>query len=105
MSILLEVLQGEYDRILRTIAAYEQEAAELPKGHIAVKRINNGEYYYLQWHDGQKTRAKYIRQKNIEDLRLQIERRNYLISSLRRLRKSEKLVHKVLERELRFNPL
>jgi hypothetical protein len=100
MSILSEVLQEEYDRVLRTISAYEREAAMLPKGHVAVKRIKNKEYYYLQWRDGQKTKSKYIREEELEGLRLQIERRNHLISSIREMRKSEKEFHKVLGREL-----
>jgi hypothetical protein len=83
-----------------TIAAFEREAAKLPKGHITVKHIKNREYYYLQWRDGLKTRLKYIKKYDLDGLRLQIERRNYLISSIKEMRKSEKEFHKVLGREL-----
>jgi predicted transcriptional regulator len=100
MSILSDVLQEEYARVLLTISAYEREALELPKGHIAVKRIKNHDYFYLQWREGEKTRSQYIKKEDVEELRKQIERRNHLVSSIRDMRKAEKEFQKVLGREL-----
>jgi hypothetical protein len=100
MSILSDVLKEEYERIRLTISAFEAEAMTLPKGQIAVKRIKNKDYYYLQWRDGQKIRSKYIKKDELEELRLQVNRRNHLISSIKEMRKSEKEFRKVLGKEL-----
>jgi hypothetical protein len=100
MSILSEILKEEHERILLTISAFEREAALLPKGHIAVKHIKNRDYFYLQWRDGSKTRSKYIKKDDLDELRAQVERRNYLVKSIREMRRSEKEFHKVLGREL-----
>jgi hypothetical protein len=100
MSVLSEILQEEYDRLLSTIASYEKLADELPKGSIIAKRINGSEYPYLQWRAGNKVKSKYLRQDELLPLQELIERRKQYEQNLRDMYRSKKEFDKVIGKEL-----
>ena len=82
-SVLQMVMLEEYDRLIRLIDGIESELVDLPKGYISKKIINNNEYYYLQWRDGEKIRSKHISSDKVSDLRERVKRRQNLEKSLR----------------------
>jgi hypothetical protein len=100
MSVLSEILQEEYKRLLSTIASYEKLSNEMPKGSIILKHINGIEYPYLQWREGNKVKSKYLRQDEIEQFREQIERRKQYEKSLREMYLSKKEFDKVIGKEI-----
>ena len=96
MSILMEVLQEEMERLRRQQAAYEADLQELPKGYISKKNIRGKETCYLQRRDGDKIVSEYISPKNLQITEEQIKRRKQLESSLRRVKSDQKKLKKVL---------
>ena len=54
MSVLDEVLEEEYSRLVRMKARMQAEYLDLPKGYISRKKINGYECYYLQYSDRSK---------------------------------------------------
>ena len=96
MSILMEILQEELDRLERQEAAYSADLQELPKGYISKKNIRGKESYYLQYRDGQKIRSQYVSAKDLPELEEQIRRGKRLKESLRRVKDDQKKLRKVL---------
>ena len=50
--------------------ALEREIAELPAGYISRKVIRGRERFYRQWYEDGKVRSKYIRDEDLESVRL-----------------------------------
>lgn len=96
MSILMEVLKEELDRLDRQQAAYERDLQELPNGYISKKKIAGKEYCYLQYRDGGKVVSKYITAEDLPKIEAQVKRRKQLEASLRRVREDQKKLRKVL---------
>lgn len=99
MSILMEVLQEELDRLDRQKVAYEADLCELQKGYISKKNIRGKVSYYLQYRDGDKIISKYISADELPDLEEQIERRKRLQASLKRVKEDQKKLRKVLGKQ------
>ena len=96
MSILMEVLKEELDRLNRQQVVYSADLQELPKGYISKKNIRGKESYYLQHRDGNKIVSKYISAEDLPDVEEQIRRRRQLEASLRRVKEDQKKLRKVL---------
>lgn len=96
MSVLMEVLKEELDRLDRQQVAYERDLQALPKGYISKKKIAGKEYCYLQHRDGGKVVGKYIAADELPKLEAQVQRRKQLEASLRRVKADQKKLRKVL---------
>lgn len=96
MSILMEVLQEELDRLDRQKAAYEADLQEVPRGYISKKNIRGKVSFYLQYRDGAKIVSKYISSEDLPAVEAQVKRRKQLEASLRRVRDDQKKLRKVL---------
>lgn len=96
MSILIEVLQEELDRLDRQQAAYESHLRELPRGYISKKNIRGKESYYLQYREGAKIVSKWIPAANLKEVEKQVNQRKMLEASLRRVKEDQKKLRKVL---------
>lgn len=96
MSILMEVLQEEMDRLNRQQLAYEADMQELPKGYISKKNIRGKESYYLQHREGSKIISKYISSEDLPDIEASVKRRKQLEASLRRVKQDQKKLRKAL---------
>ena len=96
MSVLMEVLAEELDRLARQEVVCSRDLAELPKGYISKKNIRGRESYYLQWREGDKIVSKYISAEDLPKVEAQVERRKRLESALRRIREDRKKLQKVL---------
>lgn len=97
MSILMEVLKEELDRLDRQQEAYERDLQELPKGYISKKNIRGKVCHYLQRRDGEKVVSKYISADELPKLEVQVARRKQLEASLRRVKEDQKKLRKVLK--------
>ena len=73
--------------INKRIIELENEIATLPQGSINIKKINGKEQPYLQWTANGKSKSKYIKKDEREQIFAGIERRRQLQEELRELKK------------------
>ena len=97
MSVLDEVLEEEYSRLVRMKARMQAEYLDLPKGYISRKKINGYECYYLQYRDGSKIVSHYIKPDEFEDLQAAISRRKSLKESLRNIDVEMKKIERAMK--------
>lgn len=67
----------------------ENEIAILPQGTINIKKIKGKEQPYLQWTENGKSKSKYIKKDEREQIFAGVERRKQLQDDLRELKKLE----------------
>ena len=77
----------EQTELLKRIDELEREIALLPSGSIAVKRINDKEYYYHRINENGKRRETYVDFDKVDELRSQIEKRKVLAKELKELKR------------------
>ena len=97
MSVLDEVLEEEYSRLVRMKARMQAEYLDLPKGYISRKKINGYECYYLQYRDGSKIVSHYIKPDEFEDLQAAITRRKSLKESLKNIDVEMKKIERAMK--------
>lgn len=73
--------------INKRIIELENEIAILPQGSINIKKINGKEQPYLQWTENGKSKSKYIKKDEREQIFAGVERRKQLQDELRELKK------------------
>ena len=73
--------------INKRIMELENEIAILPHGSINIKKINGKEQPYLQWTENGKSKSKYIKKNEREEIFASVERRKQLQDELRELKK------------------
>ena len=83
MAAIEQVLNEEYDRLIRVQGAIKNELAELPNEYISTKKISGRNYYYLQKREGSKVSSKYIPSSDVEDWATRIKRRKQLEEQLK----------------------
>ena len=72
--------------IYKRIKELEREIAVLPQGTINIKKINGKQQPYLQWTENGKSKSKYIKVKDREQIFAGVERRKQLQEELRELK-------------------
>lgn len=97
MSILMEVLKEEFDRLNREEVVYLQNLQELPKGCISKKKIKGKEYCYREYQEGGKLVSQYISEEDLPKLEAQLKRRKSLEDALSRINKDRCCLQRVLE--------
>lgn len=75
--------------INKRIIELENEIAVLPQGSINIKKIKGKEQPYLQWTENGKSKSKYIKKDEREEIFAGVERRKQLQEELRELKKFE----------------
>ena len=93
----------EQPELLKRIEELEREIALLPRGSVAVKRINNKEYYYHRINENGKRRETYVDFDQVEELRAQIEKRKALEKELKELKRQLPKTTKPKKAELPFS--
>ena len=93
----------EHTELLKRIDELEREIALLPRGSVAVKRINDKEYYYHRINENGKRRETYVDFDQVEELRAQIEKRKALEKELKELKRQLPKTTKPKKAELPFS--
>ena len=78
MSVVVDVIQEESERLRSLIRLYDDKIAELPKGSLSEKVRGNRLYYYLAYRVGSSVKFDYIGPQNsekVKDIREQFEQR------------------------------
>lgn len=73
--------------IVKRILELENEIALLPQGSINIKKIKGREQPYLQWTENGKSKSKYIKKHEREQILAGVERRKQLQDELRELKR------------------
>lgn len=77
-------MENAYDRMIEL----EKQISELPQGGITYKNINGKEQPYLQWTENGKTKSKYVKIAEREQIFGQVEQRRQLQEELKALKQS-----------------
>ena len=97
MNLILSTVLGEKHRIEYMLQKYMASLAELPKGTISEKTVNEKTYYYLKYRDGQKVVSRYVGKQEIDSLRQQINRRKHIETMIKSLQEEKALADRILE--------
>ena len=79
--------RGDQMDIVKRILELENEIALLPQGSINIKKIKGREQPYLQWTENGKSKSKYIKKHEREQILAGVERRKQLQDELRELKR------------------
>lgn len=74
--------------IYKRICQLETEIASLPQGTVNMKKIYGKEQPYLQWTENGKSKSKYIKKNEREEIFAGVERRKQLQEELRKLKQN-----------------
>lgn len=74
--------------IYKRIYQLETEIASLPQGTVNMKKIYGKEQPYLQWTENGKSKSKYIKKNEREEIFAGVERRKQLQEELRKLKQN-----------------
>ena len=99
MSVLEEVLEEEYQRSKRLSQALEAELAELPRGSVRERKINNRIYYYLQYREGKQVKSDYVPREKVDEVRRLVARRKDILVAIKEQERSRKQIEKALGKE------
>ena len=78
----------EKESVLRDIQDTEKELKQLPKGTLVYKTIYGRKQPYLQWSENGKTKSKYIKTSEREEIFRALERKKFLLGELNRMKAS-----------------
>ena len=73
---------------------YQEALAELPKGTIFEKQVKGNTYYYLKHREGKKDCIQIYWEKEIEELKQQIDKRRYIEAMIKSLLEELKIAEK-----------
>ncbi len=60
MSILMDIIEEEKERLEKLLIFYKQEIEKLPNGYISKKKVNGNIYCYRSFRDKKNVRTIYI---------------------------------------------
>jgi hypothetical protein len=87
MSVLLQVLLEEKERLEKNIFAYEEKLKQLPKGSIVVRKIRDHFFVYRTIRVDQKIKSLYLGKKGLPFVEEQI----LLRSEVKRIKSNLKI--------------
>lgn len=97
MNLILSTVLEEKQRIEYMLQKYAASLAELPKGTISEKKVNEKTYYYLKYRDGKKVISKYVGKQEIDTLRQQIDHRKHIETMIKSLQEEKAIADRILE--------
>ena len=97
LNLMLTTILKEKKRVDRMLEKYQEELKKLPKGTISEKKAGQSTYFYLKYRDGKKVISRYITQKNVADVRKQVEKRRHIETMIRSLQEERAIAEQALE--------
>ena len=102
-------IYDEYTSLINRYSSVRLELQSSPKGSLVKKQISNKEYHYLQYSSRGKKKTEYIREQNVETVRLKLIQRENLRkemeaigADLLRLEQAARILDDKLSRMLYF---
>lgn len=99
MSIMVDVLLEEKERLEALIASYRKQIKELPRGSISWKKRGNGEYAYLAYREVKSVRFEYLGKRGsaaVERTRDAVDHRRELQDKCARAEANLKQINRML---------
>lgn len=93
--MLKQVLKENKKFYLQSKKVILKELNNLPKGSIKKRKINNNNYYYLQYRENQKVIQKYLGKNNPIDLEKKLKRKKLLQKQLKEINSNIKIIEKL----------
>ena len=97
LNLMITTILKEKERVDRMLEKYQEELKKLPKGTISEKKAGQSTYFYLKYRDGKKVISRYIPQKNVADVRKQVEKRRHIETMIRSLQEERAIAEQALE--------
>ena len=94
-----EEVKNALDAMIELKEQLERELKLLPKGSLAIKTVNNHEYFYHVFYEvekGEKLRKQVIIRGDEEELKLKLKRRKYISVQLDNIKHNIKVAEKTL---------
>lgn len=93
-------IQKEYQTIVRKEAEYQKRLEKLPAGSIQKKIISGKEYYYLQRREGKRVLSTYIKSRELEKVKADIQLRKQLSQEIEAIKERKGLMEKLTGRSI-----
>ena len=85
MNLIITTILQEKDRIDRMLKKYQEELER------------QSTYFYLKYRDGKKVISQYVSQKDVGDVRKQVEKRRHIETMIRSLKEERAIAEQALE--------
>ena len=99
MSVILDVLKEESNRLSSLVELYDKKISELPKGSIS-RKYRSGRYYcYLAYRSEKKVKFNYLGKEDsdkVEEISLKIQKRRRYEEKRRETKANQAQVQKLL---------
>ena len=99
-SVVHGVLQDELERNRRMQSRYRKEIDQLPKGALYLRKINQHQYYYLNYRENGKVVAKYLGKYeavDVENIKKKLSERKHYEELLKKLSDEEKFIINIIK--------
>lgn len=83
ISVLEEVLEEEYGKLVRLSRHMAEELASLPKGSMRAREIRGRNYCYLNFREEDKVRSQFISAVEMDEIRSKLARRKELFAAMK----------------------
>lgn len=100
MSILVEILNDEYERLKSLFEEYNNQVKFLPLGSISIKNIKGKNYCYLAYRERDKVKYKYIGKEEsikVKELKDKIEKRRNIQIKIKEIKSEINEIKKVID--------
>jgi len=99
-SSVFSMLRSERDRCARVVDKINDELEKLPRGSLGHRKVKSSgkEYVYpcLKYRDGDQVKLEHVSPQQVEDLKLQLQKRDKLRDDLKVNKKRIKTLDQIL---------
>jgi hypothetical protein len=96
MSLIIDTIKQERQRIVFMIDKYENMMCGLPKGSLCERHVGKKTYYYLKYRDGVKVISEYVPADRADEVRSGIDKRRHAETMLQSLRQEKMIADRIL---------
>ena len=98
VTYIADMVEEEGKRLNEVIAVIIEETAKMPKGSIVWKTIDKKVYPYLQWREGDKIKARFVKREELSELQEVIQQRREYEKRVKELKGYVREIEKMLGR-------
>ena len=99
---VFNMLRSERDRCARVVDKINAALEKLPRGSLGHRKVKSGnkEYIYpcLKYRDGSQVKLEHVSPQQVEDLKLQLQKRDKLRNDLKANKKRIKTLDQILSK-------
>ncbi len=88
---------------MKSYQELQAQIEKLPKGYLSLKHVYGKERYYLQYREGKKIISKYVKEKDLPEIKKQLEERKKLEAELKEILQDAPLLASLSSSALSFS--